>query len=132
MATNHILKIAIAGSAVMLLSGGIALAVLFMPKKSAWADEYREFASTLGNDDPLRQSLSPMLADGELSIWEISGVLCGEAYGCRLNNFADVLLSPEAAEMFAQTVLVNLKHQRGFMSSAVRAPALVPTPAQAE
>lgn len=111
MLDKRILKAAIAGAAVILLGGGIALAIVFMPTKSTWADDYRHYASTLANDDPLRQTLDPMLADGKLSIWEISGVLCGEAYGCRLNNFADILLSPDAADMFAQTVLVSLQHR---------------------
>lgn len=113
MFDKRILKVAIASAAVILLGGGIALAVVFMPAKSTWADDYRQYASTLANDDPLRRTLDPMLADGKLSIWEISGVLCGDAYGCRLNNFADILLSPEAADMFAQTVLVSLQHRNG-------------------
>ena len=104
--------IAIASGIVVLLCGSIALATIFMPTKSEWADDYRQYESTLANDDPLHQTLAPMLADGQLSIWEISGVLCGEAYGCRLNNFADILLSPEAADMFAQTVLVSLQHRK--------------------
>jgi hypothetical protein len=104
-------KIAIASAVVVLLCGSVALAVIFMPTKSEWAEDYRQYESTLANDDPLHQTLAPVLADGQLSIWEISGVLCGEALGCRLNNFADILLSPEAADMFAQTVLVGLKHR---------------------
>jgi hypothetical protein len=104
-------KIAIASAIMALLCGSIALAIVFMPTKSEWADEYRQYESTLANDDPIRQTLDPMLSDSRLSIWEISGVLCGEAYGCRLNNFADVLLNPEAADMFAQTVLIGLKHR---------------------
>jgi len=106
------LKIAIASAAVILLTFGIALAIIFMPTKSTWADDYRQYESTLADDDPLRQTLDPMLADGKLSIWEISGILCGETQGCRLNNFADILLSPEAADMFAQTVLVSLRHRK--------------------
>ena len=105
-------KIAIASAVVALLCGSAALAIIFMPTKSEWADDYRQFENTLANDDPLRQTLDPMLADGALSIWEISGILCGEAQGCRLNNFADILLSPEAADMFAQTVLVSLQHRK--------------------
>jgi hypothetical protein len=105
-------KIAISGAVVALLCGSVALAIIFMPTKSEWADDYRRYENTLANDDPLRQTLDPMLADGKLSIWEISGVLCGEAYECRLNNFADVLMSPEAADMFAQTVLVSLQHRK--------------------
>jgi len=105
-------KIAIASAVAALLCGSVALAIIFMPTKSEWANDYRQYESTLANDDPLHQTLAPMLADGKLSIWEISGVLCGEAYGCRLNNFADVLMSPEAADMFAQTVLVSLKHRK--------------------
>ena len=112
MFKKHIQKIAITSLAVILLCGCVALAVISMPTKSAWADDYRQFENTLANDDPLRQTLDPMLADGALSIWEISGILCGEASACRLNNFADVLLSPEAAEMFAQTVLVSLQHRK--------------------
>ena len=112
MLKRHLLKIAIASAAVVLLCGGIALAIVYMPAKSVWADDYRQFESTLANEDPLRKILDPALADGELSIWEISRVLCGEAYRCRLNNFADVLLSPEAADMFAQTVLVSLKYRK--------------------
>jgi hypothetical protein len=104
-------KIAVAAAVVALLCGSVALAVIFMPTKSEWADEYRQYESTLANDDPLHQTLAPMLADGQLSIWEISGVLCGEALGCRLNNFADILLSPQAADMFAESVLVGLKHR---------------------
>jgi len=106
------LKIAIASSAVVLLCVCAALAIVLMPTKSTWADDYRQYESTLAKDDPLRQTLDPMLADGQLSIWEISGILCGETQGCRLNNFADVLLSPDAADMFAQTVLVSLKHRK--------------------
>jgi len=105
-------KIAIAGVVAAMVCGSVALAIIFMPAKSTWADDYRQYESTLANDDPLRQTLDPMLADGKLSIWEISGILCGETQGCRLNNFADVLLSPEAADMFAQTVLVSLKHRK--------------------
>lgn len=105
-------KIAIAGAAVALLCVGVALAIVFMPNNSAWVDEYRQYETTLANDDPLRRTLDPMLADGRLSIWEISGILCGEDVGCRLNNFADILLSPEAADMFAQTVLVSLKYRQ--------------------
>ena len=112
MFKKHNLKIAIASLGVILLSGCAALAIIFMPAKSTWAEDYRQYASSLANDDPLRQTLEPMLADGVLSIWEISGILCGEAQGCRLNNFADVLLSPEAADMFAQTVLVSLQHRQ--------------------
>jgi hypothetical protein len=104
-------KIAIASAVVALLCGSVALAVVFMPTSSTWADDYRQYESTLANDDPLRQTLDPMLADGQLTIWEISGVLCGADTGCRLNNFADILLSPEAADMFAETVLVSLKHR---------------------
>jgi hypothetical protein len=104
-------KIAIASAVVALLCGGVALAIIFMPAKSEWANDYRQFENTLANDDPIRQTLNPMLADNKLTIWEISHVLCGEALGCRLNNFGDILLSPDAADMFAQTVLVGLKHR---------------------
>jgi len=112
MFNKRILKVAIASSVAILLFGGIALAIVFMPAKSEWANDYRQYESTLANDDPLRQALDPMLADGKLSIWEISTILCGEDQGCRLNNFADILLSPEAADMFAQTVLVSLQHRQ--------------------
>ena len=97
---------------VIVLCAGTALAIIYMPTKSEWANDYRQFESTLTKDDPLRQTLDPFLADGQLSIWEISQILCGEAYGCQLNNFADILLSPEAADMFAQTVLVSLQHRK--------------------
>ena len=107
------MKIAIASLAVILLCVCIALGIYnFMPTKSAWADDYRQYASTLANDDSLRQTLDPMVADGELSIWEISRIHCGEAHGCRLNNFAEVLMSPQSAELFAQTVLARLKHRK--------------------
>jgi hypothetical protein len=109
MFEKHKLAISIA-VLVIVLCAGTALAIIYMPNKSEWANDYRQYESTLADDDPLHQTLAPMLADGKLSIWEISGVLCGDAYGCRLNNFADVLLSPDAADMFAQTVLVGLKH----------------------
>jgi hypothetical protein len=112
MFKKYRLKIAIAGLAVTLLGVCAALAVIFMPTKSGWASDYRQYESTLANDDPLRQALDPMLADGRLSIWEISAILCGEDQGCRLNNFADILLSPEAADMFAQTVLMSLQHRK--------------------
>jgi hypothetical protein len=82
-----------------------------MPTKSAWADDYRQYANTLAEDDPLRKTLDPMLADGELSIWEISRIHCGDAHECRLNNVTEVLMSPQAADMFAQTVLASLKHR---------------------
>src|SRR5690349_3666691 len=105
-------KVVIASAIVALLCGSVVLAVVFMPAKSEWANDYRLYASTLEPDDPINQELAPMLADGTLTIWEISQVLCGDSYGCRLNNFADILLSPEAADMFAQTVLVSLKHRK--------------------
>jgi hypothetical protein len=116
---KHNLKIAIASSVVVLLGGCAALAVIFMPTKSEWANDYRQYESTLANDDPLRQTLDPMLADGELSIWEISGILCGDVQACRLNNFADVLLSPEAADMFAKSVLVSLQHRKSANDRAI-------------
>jgi hypothetical protein len=111
MFEKHRLKIATAGLLIVLCAG-TALAIIVMPTKSEWANDYRQFESTLANDDPLRQTLDPMLADDKLSVWEISQILCGEAYGCRLNNFADILLSPEAADMFSQTVLVSLQHRK--------------------
>ena len=106
------MKIAIASVVVVLLCGCIALGIYNMPTKREWADDYRQYASTLANDDPLRQTLDPMLADGELSIWEISRIYCGEAYGCRLNNFTEVLINPQSADLVAQTVLASLKHKK--------------------
>ena len=106
------MKIAIASLAVILLCVCTAVGMSNMPTKSAWADNYRQYASTLAIDDSLRQTLDPMLADGKLSIWEISRIHCGEASGCRLNNFAEVLMSPQSADMFAQTVLASLKYQK--------------------
>ena len=111
MFEKRISKVAIGCLAAVSLGACIALTIVFMPAKSEWANDYREYANTLANDDPLRRTLDSMLADGKLSIWEISGILCGEARGCRLDNFTEILISPEAADMFAQTVLVNLKHR---------------------
>ena len=109
---STIVKIAIACLAAILLCICIALgAYFFMPVNSAWADDYRGYSSTLANDDPLRRTLDSMLADGELSIWEISRIHCGETRGCQLNNSAEVLLSPQSAELFAQSVLASLKHR---------------------
>jgi len=105
------IKILIVSFVVILLGVGAALRIYFMPAKSEWADDYSQYASTLANDDPLYQTLEPMLADGELSIWEISGIHCGEAQGCRVSNVADILLSPESGDMFAQTVLATLKYR---------------------
>ena len=106
------MKIVIAGLAVILLCAVAIIGLyFFMPSKSAWADDYSQYVNTLANDDPLRATLAPMLADGERSIWEISLVLCGDDKACRLNNFTDVLLSPQSADMFAQTVLASLQHQ---------------------
>jgi hypothetical protein len=105
-------NIAIACAVVAALGACIALAIVFMPAKREWANDYRQYASTLDQDDPVHATLAPMLADDKLTIWEISRILCGDAFGCRLNNFADILLSPDAADMFAQTVLVSLKHRK--------------------
>lgn len=106
------MKIAIASFTVILLCVFTVLGIyLFMPAKSTWADDYRQHANSLANDDPLRKTLDPLLADGELSIWEISQLHCGEDRICQMNNFTEVLLSPQSAEMFAQTVLVVLKKQ---------------------
>lgn len=107
------MKIIIASLAVITLFVCIALGIYyFMPAKTEWADDYRQYADTLSQDDPLRTTMEPMLTDGELSIWEITLIHCGEAKTCRLNNFTEVLLSPESADMFAQTVLASLKHQQ--------------------
>ncbi|MCW8194527.1 hypothetical protein F6455_06985 [Proteobacteria bacterium 005FR1] len=96
----------------LLLVGGLMVAgYILMPDKASWAESFTAYSQSLPEEDPLKNQLKPMLADGKLSLWELSQIHCKFETSCALDNFLSSYMNMKSIDMFASMSLEILKAQ---------------------
>lgn len=102
----------------LLLLGGLTVGgYVLMPNRASWAEDFTAYSQTLPAEAPLRQQMKPLLADGKLSLWELSQIHCEFKTGCTMDNFLSSYTHPDSLDMFATMTLEILKAQKAQSSA---------------